>query len=160
MPSLIFSWLNSPSSSSLLYVQDAGINHKEFGVTSEGVVVYLDVALRSVLKINPNKWVHRLPYLLFCSVLFCYVLPSWFELTSRSLYRYSRYLLFLSFTLSLSPSLSPGILSRSRSQVVRMVTWQGISSGVSSTACASASASYQRCCSACCVRCTRHFQLS
>jgi hypothetical protein len=40
---------------SLLSVQDAGINHKEFGVTSEGVVVYLDVALRSVLKINPNK---------------------------------------------------------------------------------------------------------
>jgi glutamate dehydrogenase len=36
-------------------MQDAGINHKEFGVTSEGVVVYLDVALRSVLKINPDK---------------------------------------------------------------------------------------------------------
>jgi hypothetical protein len=52
----LFSWLNSPYiSPSLLSVQDAGINHKEFGVTSEGVVVYLDVALRSVLKINPNK---------------------------------------------------------------------------------------------------------
>ena len=36
--------------------QDAGINHKEFGVTSEGVVVYLDVALRSVLKINPHRY--------------------------------------------------------------------------------------------------------
>eukprot|EP00596_Hydrurales_sp_CCMP1899_P000433 CAMPEP_0119043108 /NCGR_PEP_ID=MMETSP1177-20130426/17647_1 /TAXON_ID=2985 /ORGANISM="Ochromonas sp, Strain CCMP1899" /LENGTH=989 /DNA_ID=CAMNT_0007010475 /DNA_START=132 /DNA_END=3098 /DNA_ORIENTATION=- len=35
--------------------KDDGINHKEFGVTSEGVVVYLDVALRSVLKINPHK---------------------------------------------------------------------------------------------------------
>lgn len=32
-----------------------GINHKEFGVTSEGVVVYLDVALRNVLNINPHK---------------------------------------------------------------------------------------------------------
>ena len=27
---------------------DAGINHKEFGVTSEGVVVFLEHALRSV----------------------------------------------------------------------------------------------------------------
>ena len=35
--------------------KDAGINHKEFGVTSEGVVVYLDVALRAVLKINPHR---------------------------------------------------------------------------------------------------------
>ena len=33
----------------------AGINHKEFGVTSEGVNVYLDVALRQVLKIDPKK---------------------------------------------------------------------------------------------------------
>lgn len=33
----------------------AGFNHKEFGVTSEGVVVYLDVALREVLNINPHK---------------------------------------------------------------------------------------------------------
>lgn len=33
----------------------AGINHKEYGVTSEGVVVYLDVALRNVLKIDPKK---------------------------------------------------------------------------------------------------------
>lgn len=32
----------------------AGINHKEFGVTSEGVNVYLDVALRHVLKIDPK----------------------------------------------------------------------------------------------------------
>ncbi|MGV2436020.1 MAG UNVERIFIED_CONTAM: hypothetical protein LVT10_14970 [Anaerolineae bacterium] len=32
----------------------AGINHKEFGVTSEGVNVYLDVALRTVLGINPR----------------------------------------------------------------------------------------------------------
>lgn len=33
----------------------AGINHKEYGVTSEGVVVYLDVALRKVLNINPYQ---------------------------------------------------------------------------------------------------------
>ncbi|GKY98341.1 hypothetical protein MPSEU_000791700 [Mayamaea pseudoterrestris] len=33
----------------------AGINHKEFGVTSEGVNVYLDVALRQVLGIDPKK---------------------------------------------------------------------------------------------------------
>ena len=33
----------------------AGINHKEFGVTSEGVVVYLDEALKSVLQIDPKK---------------------------------------------------------------------------------------------------------
>lgn len=33
----------------------AGINHKEFGVTSEGVNVYLDVALRDVLNIDPTK---------------------------------------------------------------------------------------------------------
>jgi len=33
----------------------AGINHKEFGVTSEGVNVFLDVALREVLKIDPTK---------------------------------------------------------------------------------------------------------
>lgn len=33
----------------------AGINHKEFGVTSEGVNVYLDVALRHVLKIDPKQ---------------------------------------------------------------------------------------------------------
>ena len=33
----------------------AGINHKEYGVTSEGVNVYLDVALRHVLKIDPKK---------------------------------------------------------------------------------------------------------
>jgi len=33
----------------------AGINHKEYGVTSEGVVVYLDVALRNVLNIDPHK---------------------------------------------------------------------------------------------------------
>lgn len=32
-----------------------GINHKEFGVTSEGVNTYLDVALRKVLGIDPNK---------------------------------------------------------------------------------------------------------
>ena len=32
----------------------AGINHKEFGVTSEGVNVYLDVALRRVLGIDPK----------------------------------------------------------------------------------------------------------
>jgi glutamate dehydrogenase len=34
---------------------DAGFNHKEFGVTSEGVVVYLDVALRATLGIDPDK---------------------------------------------------------------------------------------------------------
>lgn len=33
---------------------DNGINHKDYGVTSEGVVVYLDVALRKVLNINPH----------------------------------------------------------------------------------------------------------
>jgi glutamate dehydrogenase len=33
----------------------AGINHKEFGVTSEGVNVYLDVALRQTLGIDPKK---------------------------------------------------------------------------------------------------------
>ncbi len=32
-----------------------GINHKEFGVTSEGVNTYLDVALREVLSINPQN---------------------------------------------------------------------------------------------------------
>ena len=32
----------------------AGINHKEFGVTSEGVVVYLDTALKRVLNIDPR----------------------------------------------------------------------------------------------------------
>eukprot|EP01038_Epipyxis_sp_PR26KG_P010640 gene10640-14290_t len=35
--------------------KDAGFNHKEFGVTSEGVVVYLDVALQKALKIDPRK---------------------------------------------------------------------------------------------------------
>jgi glutamate dehydrogenase len=35
--------------------KDNGFNHKEFGVTSEGVKVYLDVALRKALKINPDK---------------------------------------------------------------------------------------------------------
>jgi len=34
---------------------DNGFNHKDYGVTSEGVAVYLDVALRKVLNINPNK---------------------------------------------------------------------------------------------------------
>mmetsp|Transcript_22373 Transcript_22373/g.44680 ORF Transcript_22373/g.44680 Transcript_22373/m.44680 type:complete len:1066 (+) Transcript_22373:35-3232(+) len=33
----------------------AGINHKEFGVTSEGVNVFLDVALREVMNIDPTK---------------------------------------------------------------------------------------------------------
>jgi len=33
----------------------AGINHKEYGVTSEGVNVYLEVALREVLQIDPTK---------------------------------------------------------------------------------------------------------
>lgn len=33
----------------------AGINHKEFGVTSEGVNTYLDVALRKVLSIDPKS---------------------------------------------------------------------------------------------------------
>lgn len=32
----------------------AGINHKEFGVTSEGVLVYLDVAVRKYLGIDPK----------------------------------------------------------------------------------------------------------
>ena len=35
--------------------QDNGINHKVYGVTSEGIVVYLDVALRRSLGINPDK---------------------------------------------------------------------------------------------------------
>ena len=34
---------------------DAGFNHKEYGVTSEGVVVYLDVALRQSLHIDPQR---------------------------------------------------------------------------------------------------------
>lgn len=33
----------------------AGINHKEYGVTSEGVNVFLDVALKHVLGIDPRK---------------------------------------------------------------------------------------------------------
>lgn len=33
----------------------AGINHKVYGVTSEGVNVYLDVALRRVLNIDPKQ---------------------------------------------------------------------------------------------------------
>jgi len=33
----------------------AGINHKEYGVTSEGVNVFLEVALNQVLKIDPRK---------------------------------------------------------------------------------------------------------
>ena len=33
----------------------SGINHKEYGVTSEGVNTYLDVALREVLGINPSQ---------------------------------------------------------------------------------------------------------
>lgn len=33
----------------------AGINHKEYGVTSEGVNVFLDVALQRVLGIDPRK---------------------------------------------------------------------------------------------------------
>ena len=32
----------------------AGINHKVYGVTSEGVNVFLDVALKEVLKIDPK----------------------------------------------------------------------------------------------------------
>lgn len=32
-----------------------GINHKEYGVTSEGVNVYVDVALRQVHGIDPTK---------------------------------------------------------------------------------------------------------
>lgn len=32
----------------------AGINHKEYGVTSEGVNVFLDVGLRNVLGVNPT----------------------------------------------------------------------------------------------------------
>jgi glutamate dehydrogenase len=35
--------------------KDDGFNHKEFGVTSEGVVVYLDVALRRALNIDPKS---------------------------------------------------------------------------------------------------------
>lgn len=33
----------------------AGINHKEYGVTSEGVNVYLDVALRQIIRKDPTK---------------------------------------------------------------------------------------------------------
>ena len=33
----------------------AGINHKEYGVTSEGVNVFLDVGLRHVLGIDPTS---------------------------------------------------------------------------------------------------------
>jgi glutamate dehydrogenase len=35
--------------------QANGINHKDYGVTSEGIAVYLDVALRRSLGINPDK---------------------------------------------------------------------------------------------------------
>lgn len=35
--------------------QQNGFNHKEFGVTSEGIVVYLDVALRQSLGLDPTK---------------------------------------------------------------------------------------------------------
>lgn len=35
--------------------RENGINHKEFGVTSEGIVVYVDVALRRSLNIDPTK---------------------------------------------------------------------------------------------------------
>lgn len=35
--------------------KDDGFNHKEFGVTSEGIVVFLDVAVRRVLNIDPHK---------------------------------------------------------------------------------------------------------
>lgn len=38
----------------VLFIQNS-INHKEYGVTSEGVNVYLDVALRNVLGIDPTK---------------------------------------------------------------------------------------------------------
>ena len=34
---------------------DAGFNHKEFGVTSEGVAVFLDVAIRETLGLSPEK---------------------------------------------------------------------------------------------------------
>lgn len=34
---------------------EAGFNHKQYGVTSEGVVVFLDVALRESLGINPKE---------------------------------------------------------------------------------------------------------
>lgn len=34
---------------------EAGINHKTYGVTSEGVVVYLDTAMRNVLNKDPYK---------------------------------------------------------------------------------------------------------
>ena len=34
---------------------EAGFNHKEFGVTSEGVAVFLDVALRETLNIDPKN---------------------------------------------------------------------------------------------------------
>ena len=33
----------------------AGINHKQYGVTSEGIVVFLEVALKNVLGIDPRK---------------------------------------------------------------------------------------------------------
>ena len=33
---------------------DAGVNHKEFGVTSEGVHVFLEAALRDTLNIDPK----------------------------------------------------------------------------------------------------------
>ena len=33
---------------------DAGVNHKEFGVTSEGVHVFLEAALRDTLGVDPK----------------------------------------------------------------------------------------------------------
>lgn len=35
--------------------QGAGFNHKQFGVTSEGVAVFMEVALKSILGIDPSK---------------------------------------------------------------------------------------------------------
>ena len=34
---------------------EAGINHKQYGVTSEGIAVYLDIALKNVLGIDAKK---------------------------------------------------------------------------------------------------------
>jgi glutamate dehydrogenase len=39
----------------MLRINRYRINHKDYGVTSEGVNVYLEVALRHVLGIDPRK---------------------------------------------------------------------------------------------------------
>ena len=62
-PSLTFSHLLAPSLAAAFMSSKprAGINHKEFGVTSEGVAVFLAQALRSVgIEPTSDKWTVKL----------------------------------------------------------------------------------------------------